>query len=380
MRTLVIADDLTGAAEIAGVAHRLGARVRLTTTVDALREEDEVVVLATDTRSMSREEALHTTRQLIEQIGSMEGHERLDRLFKKTDSVLRGHVVEELKALQTLGYYHALLLPANPSKGRVIRRRIYTVEGKPLSRTLFRHDPEFPATCSDVVRLLGGGIPYITTRTRRRELSKGVTLGEITSKQDLAQFVARFDAPKVVLAGSADLFQVFLEHHGKQQVERPRFEGFGHRRTLIVLGSTARHNLLEEPFFSRNRVAVSPMPDAVFEGGSTEEWIAESLRLGNEADSLLLRIPQQITHDEGRALRLRHQMAETVLALLSQLRPDEVVIEGGATAFTILHGLSWGALTIADEIAPGVVRLRHAESGTHLTFKPGSYPWGACFQ
>ena len=139
MLTLVIADDLTGAAEIAGVAHRLGCRVRLTTALEQLTPQDEVVVIATDTRSMTREEALQATQEIIAQIARL--GMRPDRLFKKTDSVLRGHVRCELEALQALGYQRALLLPANPSKGRLIRRRIYSIGGEPLTRTLFRHDP-----------------------------------------------------------------------------------------------------------------------------------------------------------------------------------------------------------------------------------------------
>ena len=377
MRTYVIADDLTGAAEIAGVAHRLGCRVRLTTTVDALRAEDEVVVLATDTRSMGRAEALAYTEEVVRQLATLE---RPDRLFKKTDSVLRGHVVAELEALWPLGYRQAMLLPANPSKERLIVRRRYTIAGTPLNHTLFRHDPEFPATTSDVVKLLGGGIPYITTRTRRVQLPEGISIGEVASQEDLERHVARFDAPETIWAGGADLFETLMIRHGKAHQAHAPFAGMGTRRTLIVLGSTARHNLFEEPFFARNRVAVSPMPDAVFEGGTTDAWVAESLQLAGEADSLLLRIPQQITHDEGKALQLRHQMAEVVTRLIAELCPDEVIIEGGATAYTILARLAWSDLRIADEIAPGVVRLRHAESGTHLTFKPGSYPWGACFQ
>ena len=380
MRTYVIADDLTGAAEIAGVAHRLGAHVRLTTSVDELQAEDEVVVLATDTRSMKREEALAYTEKVVEALRAMADHDRPDRLFKKTDSVLRGHVVAELKALEGLGYRQMMLLPANPSKGRIIERGIYTIEGRPLSRTLFRHDPEFPATTSHVVKLLGGGIPYITTRTRRIRLPEGISIGEVRSKADLEQHVARFDDPMTVWAGGADLFETLMTRHGKAQQAHAPFAGMGSRRALIVLGSTARHNLFEEPYFMRNRVAVSPMPDAVFEGGTTDAWVAESRQLAREADSLLLRIPQQITHDEGKALQLRHQMAEAVTRLMEELRPEEVIIEGGATAYTILARLAWSDLRIADEIAPGVVRLRHAASGTHLTFKPGSYPWGGCFR
>lgn len=378
MLTLVIADDLTGAAEIAGVAHRLGCRVRLTTSVDGFREEDEVVVVATDTRSMSHDEALRTTLALAAAIRRLDRSP--DRLFKKTDSVLRGHILSELTPLLDESHPSALLLPANPSKGRLIRRRIYTIDGTPLARTLFRHDPEFPARSSDVVKRLGGGIPYMTTRTRRRQLPAGVSLGEVGSMSDLRSWVARFDDPTTLWAGGADLFQTLLEKQGHNVVAEEPFEGLGRRRALIVLGSTARHDLFASPFFERNRVAISPMPDEVFEGGETTAWIEEACTAGLKADSLLLRIPQQITHAEGKALQLRHQMAHAAKALIERLQPDEVIIEGGATAFTILNLLGWDNLRIANEIAPGVVRLHHAADNTYLTFKPGSYPWGACFR
>ncbi len=378
MRTLVIADDLTGAAEIAGVAHRLGCRVRLTTSVDGFREEDEVVVVATDTRSMSHEEALRTTLALAAAIRRLD--RRPDRLFKKTDSVLRGHILGELTPLLDESHPSALLLPANPSKGRLIRRRIYTIDGTPLARTLFRHDPEFPARSSDVVKRLGGGIPYMTTRTRRKHLPAGVSLGEVGSMTDLQSWVARFDGPTTLWAGGADLFQTLLEKQGHSVAAEEPFEGLGRRRALIVLGSTARHDLFTSPFFERNCVAISPMPDEVFEGGETTVWIEEACTAGLKADSLLLRIPQQITHAEGKALQLRHQMACAAKALIERLQPDEVIIEGGATAFTILNLLGWDNLRIANEIAPGVVRLHHAADNTYLTFKPGSYPWGECFR
>ncbi|MDE7027792.1 nucleotide-binding domain containing protein [Duncaniella freteri] len=58
--------------------------------------------------------------------------------------------------------------------------------------------------------------------------------------------------------------------------------------------------------------------------------------------------------------------------------PRELIIEGGATAYASLQKLGWDTFTITDEIAPGVIRMR-APNGTHVTMKPGSYPWGGLF-
>ena len=375
MRTYVIADDLTGAAEIAGVAHRLGCRVRLTTALEQLTPQDEVVVIATDTRSMTRQEALQATQEVIAQIARL--GVRPDRLFKKTDSVLRGWVADELAPFAELGYDKVLLMPANPSKGRTIERGEYRINGTPLHETVFSTDPEFPARTSSVEALVGAESRCVTPQTTT--LEQGISIGEAASTADYHLYMAHFGDGKTLLAGAADHFQALLNHLGFEGRPTERFAGYGNRRTLIVLGSTVRHNLTEEPFFARNRVAVSLMPDAVFAGGEAEEWISNSLAAAREGDSLLLRIPQAVAVDGNRARHLRRVMAETVEALIHTLQPQEVVIEGGATAFALIERLGWRELEVSNQIAPGVVRLHYPPKGIYLTFKPGSYPWGNCF-
>ena len=62
---IVIADDITGAAEIAGIAHRYGLRVLL--SIDEIcqgtgsKEVYDVMVIATDSRSYSSEQAAEIT-------------------------------------------------------------------------------------------------------------------------------------------------------------------------------------------------------------------------------------------------------------------------------------------------------------------------------
>lgn len=147
----VIADDITGAAEMAGIAHRLGLRVKLTMRPESASDCD-VLVIATDTRSMTEEEAAAGSARVAGALGAMPD---VDSLFKKTDSALRGHVVAELEAiLANTGYRKALYLPANPSKGRTIRDGVYYIGGKPLHETDFSFDPEFPAFSSRLIERL----------------------------------------------------------------------------------------------------------------------------------------------------------------------------------------------------------------------------------
>ena len=214
MNWFVIADDITGAAEIAGIALGFGCRVHFTTSVERLTLGDGVTVLATDTRSMPRTEAVAVTERIVARLRATAPNGLPDgvRLFKKTDSVLRGHVTAELRALMTAGYERALLLPANPSKGRCIVGGRYLLGGEPIDRTVFRTDPEFPAATADVVELLGGGVHYVDSATER--LAEGISIGETPSVEALAALAARFGGDAPLWAGAADAFRVLLAADG----------------------------------------------------------------------------------------------------------------------------------------------------------------------
>ena len=97
---IVLADDLTGAAEIAGLGHLYGLSVSLLTTMPNVLPQSQLVVLATDTRSMPEARAVHEVQNLCRQLRSVKtmGDEK-QIIFKKVDSCLRGHVVEEIQAV-----------------------------------------------------------------------------------------------------------------------------------------------------------------------------------------------------------------------------------------------------------------------------------------
>jgi hypothetical protein len=53
-----------------------------------------------------------------------------------------------------------------------------------------------------------------------------------------------------------------------------------------------------------------------------------------------------------------------------------LLIEGGATAHTILKALSWTKLSPVEELLPKVVRMKvQNTSDIYLTLKPWSYFW-----
>ncbi|MDR2145168.1 MAG: four-carbon acid sugar kinase family protein, partial [Tannerella sp.] len=112
----VLADDVTGAAEIAGVCLRYGLSVTFDFDFNIRRlPSTEVWVIASDTRSMPEKEACDAVRKIARRLKTL----KVQAVFKKIDSALRGTVLPEIEAL--CEYFPAekiLILPGNPETGR----------------------------------------------------------------------------------------------------------------------------------------------------------------------------------------------------------------------------------------------------------------------
>ena len=354
---IVIADDITGAAEIAGIAFSKGRQVSLVCGCGCDTATNGTTVIATDTRSMSEAEAVAETRRIISHSSFpfLIPHSSF-LIFKKTDSALRGHVVAELSALmEATGYKRAVYLPANPSKGRIIKNGVYYINGKPIHETDFSFDPEFPAKTS-----------VLRERFPDAE-EKGIVMPDACSEEDIRNIIAQYNDEETLFAGAADLFSALLSPQVNPLTSHP--SPLTSKDTLILCGSTQSKAL-------KLGIPVAPMPLEIYDGSSDLSlWDTEAYA---KSGSLILTIPH--THRTGKevAVHLRSVMAEMACQLVGEQQPDHLIIEGGATAWATLQALGWKDFQIVRQIAPGVVQMR-ATNGTLVTLKPGSYPWGPLF-
>lgn len=340
---IVIADDITGAAEIAGIAFSKGHQVSLVCGEGVAT--NQITVIATDTRSMTEAEAIAETKQLSLLISH---HSSL--IYKKTDSALRGHVVAELEALmQATGYKRAVYLPANPSKGRIVRNGIYYIGETPIAETAFSYDPEFPAKTSAL-------------RERFPDAEeKGIIMPDAESEEDIRRIITEYNDGHTLFAGAADLFSAFLT--SKPTTYHPPINT---NNKLILCGSTQSKPL-------ELGIPIAPMPKEIYDG-SDDLSLWDTSVYDNER-GLILTIPY--THRTGKevAVHLRNIMAKMTQQLIKQHHPKQLIVEGGATAWAALQAIGWSQFVIICQIAPGVVQMR-AANGTLVILKPGSYPWG----
>ncbi len=369
---IVIADDITGAAEIAGVALRYGLNTTLTIGYADVPKAKDVWVIATDTRSENENKATGTVKQIAEKLpiaGNI--------IFKKTDSVLRGHIVAELKTLMcTLGYKRVLFLPQNPTKGRIIKDGNYYINNIPLSDTDFSFDPEFPAKSSSVIDVLGNDaclvfLPYAVTNTKQN----AIYIAEASNQEQVETQLNKIDNG-FILAGGADLFETLLKKmfRYKKMNGRPKDKIFPKCYSIIVCGSTQSGNILKHDFADMAGTCVVAVSSEIVEKGIDNDWIMALVMLYNEHKSLAVISGERENRGAVYAVKLRSIMAETVKRLVAVRQPDQLIIEGGATAYAVVKSMGWNNFDLVAEYAPGIVGMSYRM--TEIILKPGSYSWG----
>ena len=377
-KALVIADDLSGAAEIAGIGHRYGLPTRLA------RESPRVfapglTVIDTDSRSLAHDDAAAAVARSVQGIDPAS----FDVIYKKTDSVLRGPIAAELDALMTtLRRPAAVLVPQNPSRARVIASHgTYTIDDVPLHATAFASDPEYPARSANVIDLLGDSPRRVTCADPGgRVASAGITIGAGGSAGDLRHWATEARLDNALPAGGAEFFQANLEARGLG-VARHSIERLREGTTLIVDGSASAYSAALLDRARRENMPVTPMPTDVFQDSEIRaqalaEWAGVIGDCMARASRCLMSIGRPTEGKRGDPAHLQRALAEAVEIVLNRHSLSNLLVAGGATASAVCRRLGWSEFAVRGELESGVVQLEPTDpAAPHVIVKPGSYPW-----
>lgn len=356
---VVIADDLTGAAEMAGIGLRFGLATRLVVDRETFDSPGApLTVINADTRWLPEADAVRVVGGLVKGIdaGAL--------LFKKVDSAIRGHILAEIEAAlgATDRYDHVLLLPQNPTRNRIVLPDgSYLVEGIPLARTTFANDPDHPARTSNVMdRVARSRRPALLRLDPREPLQAGsINVAAAETFEAVRQWSAQA-TPGTLLVGAADLFTATLERQGLEVAPHPTaIQMTGPRLYLCGSTSTSSRRLLRS-FATSNGVEVT----------STVDRARDSIRRTGLA-VVMSPEPGGIEQDPR---DVEDALGAVGRALVGAGEVSWLFAEGGATAAAVCRALGWTALEVEAELATGVVALR-PEASVRLVIKPGSYNW-----
>lgn len=414
----VIADDLTGAAEMAGIAYESGSSVKLITggPWEGIGTEDVVVVNA-NTRNLGADQAAEQVRNIILKSGNREDR----RLFLKTDSMLRGNAASELPAaLAVTSYTCCLLVPANPSKGRIIRDGKYYVNNTLLAETEYRDDPEHPRILSGISEMLSIGKRQLDTIHIDWDRPDGkILVPDITSVDEIRLLISGHYTPEMLPAGGADLFRELLRSDQSERTPSARPVPRYPITKCIVSGSQAsvnrnipgellrnkyslyeivrsqekprsRHGKVSHAYLNqpgKKEMQLLPLGDDAYVASVTlESGKQDAVNVGFDGYRYFLpleqgsRIALKLQDSNIKKEKDREMMLEKLVMIAAgtaenAICPVHFLVTGGKTANLFCAQLNWSRLVVVDSPGDGTTTLRSVESEHLLTMKPGSYKW-----
>ncbi len=378
---IIIADDLSGAADCGIVCTQAGLDTLVILGDRADASTAEVLSIDADTRGRSETEAIADIASLTRRYG---GRDRI--LFKKLDSTLRGHVGAELAAMlrtrRETGPASIVMAPAFPATGRSTVDGMQLLHGIPLQHTEIwqREAMLHRAHIPELLERAGLRTAHIDLAAiRGTRLAQAI--GAATASHDAVvcdaateldlQAIAVASMPLgrgTIWAGSAGLARYLPQAAGLARVARSTAIPPTKGSILFVVGSLSRISRGQVSLLTAETgieiVAVSP---AVLRAGAADpSWIDRGLALDAAIGSgrdvvVLLGSDETITLSEGLALcRALARMVAPHAARIGAL-----VSTGGETARAVLQAFGVGGLHLVGEVEPGVP-LSVTEGAHHL--------------
>ncbi len=372
---VVIADDLSGATELASAAVEAGLTAEVQTGNFEKETTADLVAISTESRQPTQQLAQ------VEAIALQISLAKPNWIYKKTDSVLRGHVAPEIATiLDALGYTNSLLIPANPKKGRTISDGAYFIAGTPLHLTAFANDPDFPRNSCDVVELARGGgrddeakFPVYWLGNAPVPDAKGIFLPEMKNSDAMMERAKQVDRSQTLPAGGVEFFEALLGKAGNPHAFPSSRQ---HLPTLFVCGSAAAWEMGRSEQFGTEGIPVAAMPLKYFESPDEEFdlWLQRTTRLLEQ--SIVAAIAIGDFRGDATPAQLLEPLSRLTQAIVEQGAATRLFVEGGATAAAIINKLGWSRLQVKTPLASGIAELSPLEGPScSIAIKPGSYPW-----
>ena len=369
-RVLILADDITGAADGAAAYAARGREV-IVQLRDSTAQDAEALAIDANTRCLQPEEAAREMRRLVERYGA-DGR----FLFRKVDSTLRGHVAEELVAiLQARSEILrdrpvAIFAPTLPAQGRTVEGGRLRLHGIPLEET-GAWKRERRAARSDIMQMLAGlglriaGLNLAQVRSGPGAAKKAMRLAaqhaevvvcDAETEADLASIASAslVLGRRIVWVGSSGLARHLPEVVGSSAGRLPKRENFPAGPTLYMVGSMSERAQEQAARLESTGVETVRLRAAALlhdpQGWSDEARKLERL-LGSGEDALvLLGCEEVLSYDAGRELAL----ALGRLGAVCADRAGALVATGGETARAVLD--AWGVerMLVIGQVEEGV--------------------------
>jgi uncharacterized protein YgbK (DUF1537 family) len=422
-----IADDFTGASDLANNLVRSGMRVVQTIGVPAspLHADVDAVVVALKSRSIAPQDAI---AQSLAALGWLQGQGAEQIYFKYCstfDSTAQGNIGPVTEALMdALGTDFSIATPAFPDNNRTVFKGYLFAGDMLLNESGMQNHPLTPMADANLVRVLQAqtqrmvglldyavvarGAQAVQARIQQlKAAGVGIAIVDAISNEDLMRLGPALKGMPLVTAGSGvaiGLPQNFGITPSPQSSVLPKAAGW----QAVVSGSCSlATNAQVLAFITAGRPALAIDPLRIASGmdvaAEALAWAAPLLQSGpvlvySSAESNAIKAVQSQLGIETAGALVERTLAAVAKGLVA-LGVRQLIVAGGETSGACVQALGITQMHIGPQIAPGVpwsycepprsalrvlpaplgghaslgAARRLAASGIHISLKSGNF-------
>ena len=401
-----IADDFTGATDLANNLVRAGMRVTQTIGVPAgsLDAAVDAVVVSLKSRTIDAAAAVALSLQALAWLRA-QGIERFYfKICSTFDSTPRGNIGPVTEALMdALGCGFALVTPAFPDAQRSVFKGHLFVGDVLLSESGMRQHPLTPMTDANLVRVLQAqtrrrvglidhavvarGADAIGQRVAGlRSEGFGMAIIDAVSNRDLKNIGAALRDHALVTAGSGVAIGLPANWGIEPSPHAAALPAGGGLRAVISGSCSAATNVQVRQALAAGMPGFAIDPLAVARGapvvGNALEWARAALERGavlvyaTAEPGVVQGVQAQLGAARAGEL-VEHTLSEIARGLV-RMGVRQLVIAGGETAGAVVHALEITRLQIGAQIDPGVPWCAAQspwapDRAIHLALKSGNF-------
>lgn len=399
----VIADDFTGATDIASFMVNAGWKVVLFNGVpnEAYTEGSvDAIVIALKSRSIPVSEAVSQSLAASDWLAAQGCQRQFFKYCSTFDSTVKGNIGPVTDALmQRLKVQTTVLCPAVPDNGRTIVYGHLFVKGVLLSESGMQHHPVTPMTQSSIKVLMdaqskgrSGNVYLDTMKNQPASISDQLTqlrsdkisyvIFDVLDNQDLIT-IAHATADYTLVTGGAGLGWAIakIDKQNKAAGSEPlKIEAEGH--SVVLSGSCSTMTNQQVGFYQQRASSLALDVEKIIQGGDYLQKVANWV-VGHAGESLAPLVyatqpPQVIeTIQKQYGAELVSGKIEKFFAdlanHLSENGFNKFIVAGGETSGAVTQGLNIQGMIIGNSVAPGVPWTKVLDQKKWVILKSGNF-------
>lgn len=389
MKTIVIADDITGANDI-GVMYSKAGLNSYVFSLDAKDRKDfpdcDTLTINTDSRFDTADRAYRKVQEALACTKDI----KADQYIDKQCSVFRGNIGAEFDAmLDYLGEEFAVVVLGFPNNGRTTRHGIHYVWGTELAKSQFRNDPVHPMTESSLEKILAsqtkrkvtsiwyevydqgeGAIRAALDQARART---GYVIMDVRDNGDLKLLAKVLESEKIICGSSALSEFLAVRSAGQRGIRKPEYTDT--RERVFGIAGSLQPQTISQVWHMKRLGYTTLVLDTrkLFEEESRNAEITRLVRQINEAyDRGETYVQLHSEEEPGKVAKAKSAAADRgisnteisslVSAALSQISAEIIARNhirllaacGGDTSAALCAKLGVGGMKIGEEIEAGL--------------------------